>query len=237
MKLKLGLKNNDFEYIKENKVQKIIIQNTRDKGFRFVITDKKAIKELYDILSSAKPVNTKSSLEPDYIFEMDDAGNNVYKFNYVAGLDKKEAGNLYSKDKIYIVSKRIDNDIIKSFWTIRKPKDFKYVYYTSIIEVLKKENINKKNKEKIGINIKDDVDIAKFILSTDLEDFKTDLKNNFSNVELIKDNNSKHNIEVSVDTEGYKSTMYKAVIKISNKNKRTEKNNYIIDEYKIIDGI
>lgn len=50
------------------------------------------------------------------------------------------------------------------------------------------------------------------------------MKNNFSNVELIKDNNANHNIEVSVDTEGYKSTMYKAVIKINNKNKRTEKN-------------
>ncbi|PIH03838.1 hypothetical protein [Clostridium combesii] len=232
MKLKLGLKNNDFEYIKENKVQKIIIQNTRDKGFRFVITDKKAIKELYDILSSAKPVNTKSSLEPDYIFEMDEAGNKAYKFSYIAGLDKKEAGNLYSGDKIYIVSKRIDNDIIKSFWTIRKPKDFKYVYYNSIIEVLKKENINKNNKDNVGINIKDDVDVAKFILSTDLEEFKTDLKNNFSNVELIKDNNANHNIEVSVDTEGYKSTMYKAVIKINNKNKRTEKKYYIVDEYK-----
>lgn len=155
---------------------------------------------------------------------MDEAGNKAYKFSYIAGLDKKEAGNLYSGDKIYIVSKRIDNDIIKSFWTIRKPKDFKYVYYNSIIEVLKKENINKNNKDKVGINIKDDVDVAKFILSTDLEDFKTDLKNNFSNVELIKDNNANHNIEVSVDTEGYKSTMYKAVMKINNKNKRTEKN-------------
>ncbi len=106
----------------------------------------------------------------------------------------------------------------------KKTKDFKYVYYNSIIEVLKKENINKNNKDKVGINIKDDVDVAKFILSTDLEDFKTDLENNFSNVELIKDNNANHNIEVSVDTEGYKSTMYKAVIKINNKKKRTEKN-------------
>lgn len=232
MKLKLGLKNNDFEYIKENKVQKIIIQNTRDKGFRFIITDKNAINELYDILSSAKPAKSKSSLEPDYIFEMDEAGNKAYKFNYIAGLDKKEAGNLYSENKVYIVSKRIDNDIIKSFWTIRKPKDFKYVYYKSIMEVLKKENINKNNKEKIGINIKDDVEIAKFILSTDLEEFKADLKDNFSNVELVNDINAHKDIDVNVDTEGYKSTMYKAVIKVNNNKKRTEKKYYIVDEYK-----
>ena len=37
------MKNNDFEYIKENKINKIIIQNTRDPGYRFIVTDKKEL--------------------------------------------------------------------------------------------------------------------------------------------------------------------------------------------------
>ena len=35
IKLKMGLINKDFEYIKEGKADKIIIQSTRDQGFRF----------------------------------------------------------------------------------------------------------------------------------------------------------------------------------------------------------
>ena len=30
LKIKMGLKNNDFEYISENKIEKIVIQSTRD---------------------------------------------------------------------------------------------------------------------------------------------------------------------------------------------------------------
>ncbi|NEZ47371.1 hypothetical protein FDF74_09215 [Clostridium niameyense] len=232
VKVKFGLKNKDFEYIKENKIQKIVIQNTRDKGFRFVVTDKKAIGELYNILSTAKPASTKSKLEPDYIFEMDEGNNKVHKFNYIAGLDKKDAGNLYSNNRIYIVSKRIDNDIIKSFWTIRKPKDFEDVYYKSIIQVLKKYGVDKNNKNKVGINLKDDVDISKFILSTDLEEFKIDLTNNFKNVSIVTKDDRDYNIVLNIRTEGYKSTMYKAIVNIYNKNNRTEKKYYIMNEYK-----
>lgn len=232
LKVKFGLKNEDFEYIKENKVKKIIIQNTRDKGFRFIVSDKKVIGELYDIMSSAKEIQKKSNLEPDYVFEMDEGNGKTHKFNYIAGLNKKDEGNLYSKNKVYAVSKRIDNDIIKSFWTIRKPKNFKDVYYSSIIETLKKQGISKNNKSNIGINIQDDIDVAKFILSTDLEEFKSNLKNSFNNIELIKDVNKKYDKVVDIKTEGYKSTRYKALISFNDKKKNTEKKYYIINEYK-----
>lgn len=43
LKVKLGLKNNDFEYIKQNKIEKIVIQNTRIKGIGLLYQ----IKELY----------------------------------------------------------------------------------------------------------------------------------------------------------------------------------------------
>ena len=168
MKVKLGLKNNDFEYIKQNKIEKIVIQNTRDQGYRFVVTDKKAIQELYEILSSAKEVKEKSTLKPDYVFEMHEGHNKVHKFNYVAGLDKSNGGNLYSDDKIYIVSKRIDNDIIKNFWNIRIPKDFTDIYYNSILKTLNEYLKDTKSNKSIGINLDEDIDIAKFILSTDL---------------------------------------------------------------------
>lgn len=229
LKVKVGLKNNDFEYIKDGKIKKIIIQNKRDEGFKFIVTDPEAINDLYDILSSAKEVDTKSSLEPDYIFEMYEKGGNVYRFNYIAGLDKKDDGNLYSDDKVYIVSKRIDNDIIKNFWNIRKPIYFEKVYYNSILAVLDK--FIKENKyENIGINVKEDLDVAKFILSTDLEEISIKLKNNYTKVEI--DNSKNHDIYMQVKTEGYKSDVYKAVMNFTNNEDSISKTYYVISRYK-----
>lgn len=212
LEVKMGLKNRDFEYIKQGKIQKIVIQNVRDKGFRFMVTDQNAIKELYDILSTAKIANKKSSLEPDYIFEMDEGNNKIHKFNYVAGLDKTDSGNLYSDNKIYIVSKRIDNDIMENFWTIRKPKDFKEVYYGSISNTLSQYLKDKNKSGSIGVNVKDDVEAAKFILSTDLEDFKSDLNSKFKNVSIEDKDEQNYDINMTIKTQGYKSTLYKAIV-------------------------
>lgn len=230
LKVKTGLKNTDFEYIKQGKIQKIVIQSTRDQGFRFIVTDKNAISELYDILSQAKLATQKSSLEPDYIFEMVE-GNKTHKFSYIAGLDKKDSGNLYSDEKIYIVSKRIDNDIIKSFWTIRKPKDFKEVYYGSIIEALSQYLKNKDKNKSLGVNLRDDVESGKFILSTNLEDFKSNLNNKFKNVKVADKDKENYDIWVTVKTQGYKSTLYKAIVIFWDKNEKSEKRYYIFDKY------
>ncbi|WP_374119047.1 hypothetical protein [Clostridium sp. OS1-26] len=231
IKIKSGLKNTDFEYIKQGKIQKIVIQSTRDQGFRFIVTDQKAIGELYDILSTAKTATQKSSLEPDYVFEMVEGNNKVHKFNYVAGLDKSDSGNLYSNDKIYVVSKRIDNDIIKSFWTIRKPKDFKEVYYGSLIDTLSEYLKDKDKNKSVGVSLKDDVDAAKFILSTDLEDFKGELKDKFNNTSVADKGKENYDVWVTVKTQGYKSTLYKATVVIWDKAEKSEKKYYIYDQY------
>jgi hypothetical protein len=241
LKVKLGMKNNDFEYIKQGKIKKIVIQNTRDPGFRFVVTDQKAILELYDILSSAKETITKSELEPDYIFEMEESPSKIYKFNYIAGLDKEDAGNLYSNDKVYLVSKRIDNDIIKSFWNIRKPKDFAKIYYGAILSSAKKYSDEEGDGRSIGINIYDDVDIAKFILSTDLEAFKYNLETNVSNAELIKIQNGKidpkeYDINMAVKTVGYKTFLYKSEITFWDKKNRVQKKYYVTITDRFKDG-
>lgn len=233
IKIKSGLKNNDFEYMKSEKVKQIVIQSTRDKGFRFVVTNKDVIKETYDILSSGKKVNSKSSLEPDYIFEVHEVGDRVHHFNYVAGLDKKEGGNLYNDEKIYIISSRIDNDILNNFENIRKPRNFKKIYYESILNTIDKylENNKEASSKTIALNLKDDIDIQKFILSSDLEEFKNTLKSKYPNISITeKTNNS--DIVLNIDTEGYKSTVYKSIITFSDsKGKEKPKIYYVIGSY------
>jgi hypothetical protein len=228
LQIRFGLKNLDFEYIKQDKIDKIVIQSTRDLGFRFIVTDKRTIKELYDILSSSKKVDEKSSLEPDYIFEMYEGDETVYKFKYITGLEKTDAGNLYSDegDDIYIVSKRIDNDIIRNLWNLRKPREFEKVYYGSILKVLDtyKDEINKGGK--IGIDISEDIDVAKYIFSTDLENFKENLKAILSNAELVNKNRDDFDILVTVKTQGYKSDKYRSAITVHNNKEKSEQKYY-----------
>lgn len=227
IKTKIGWSNEDFEYIKENKVDKIVIQSTRDTGFRFMVTDKRTISELYNLLSESKRVEGKSQLQPDYIFEMH-LGNEVKKFNYVVGVYDKKIGNFYDDQTSYSVSKRLDNDIIKNLSFIRKPREFEKVYYPSIIEVLKsnREDILK-NGGKVGLDIQGDTDIAQYILSVDLEDFKTNLNEVIPNIGLINLDRDKYDVVVTVKNQGFKTKTFKTIITIDYKKDKSQKINYV----------
>jgi hypothetical protein len=216
--LKLGLKNDNFEYIKQGKIEKVVIQNARDNGFRFVVTDKNTIKELYDILSKAKKADKKSELPSDYIIELYESPAKIYKFNYVAGLDKNNYGNLYSDNQYFTVSSRLDNDIIKNFWNSRKPINFEKIYYKSILDSMSKYKKEVGNYKTISVKIYDDIDVLKYILSVELSDFKSDLKSEYKEAVFIEDANQNENSDVFINvvTEGYMRNLYKSIITFYN---------------------
>lgn len=91
------------------------------------------------------------------------------------------------------------------------PSNFTEVYYGSIIETLNK--YFKDKDKKIGINFNEDIDAARFILSTDLEEFKSELTDKFKNANIGNNDKEKYDVWVTVKTEGYKTTLYKATIK------------------------
>lgn len=233
VKVKMGLKNEDFNYMNQGKIRKIIIQSTRDKGFRFVVTSPQTINEIYDILSSAKVTSTKSTLEPDYVFDLYKSDKVKYdSFYYVAGLDKKDSGNLYNSKKSYIVSGRIDNDIIKDFLDIdakRLPNNFNKVYYPMILQALTQyQNSGVDKNKSIGINFRDDVNALKYVLSTDIEDFKKKLP---ANASIIKDDKVSTDIVEKVETRGYKNDVYKCKITFYDNKTMVQKVYYATGKY------
>ncbi|KEI12825.1 hypothetical protein Z959_03565 [Clostridium novyi B str. ATCC 27606] len=228
IKLKMGFKNKDFEYIKEGRISKVVVQNNRDKGFTFIMTDKNAVNDLYDILSKAKVVDKKITLKPDYTLEFHEGLNKVHKFNYIAGLDKKDAGNLYGDNKIYIVSKRLDDDIMKNFYNIRIPNDFKRVYYTSIINAIKDYRNTIGEDKKIGIDLNDE-EVSKFVLTMDVQEFKEELGKN--DQVISDDDRNKYDITMDITTEGYKKDKFKCIIKFYDKINKKETVYYFINEY------
>lgn len=234
IKYKLGYFNKDFQSMREGKIKKVIIQNTRDSGFSFEITDQNTISELYDILSTSRKVTKKTSLKPDYIFQFVKNAKEVSTYEYVAGIGNPMTGNLFDGNKIYYVSTRLDSDLLSDFWDLDSPKNFDEVYYNSILTAVNyyaKKGIGKK---KMGIDIFDDTDSLKYMLSVNIDQFEKKLKNLYGDkIQLIKDSDDKknYNIIVNVQTAGYKSDVYKSAISITDITDNTESDYYIYNKY------
>lgn len=233
--VKLGMRNTDFDYIVEGKVDKIIIQNSRDTGFRFVVTDSKAINDIYNILRKGKPKEEKTSLDPDYVFEVHMVGDDVKYYNYVVSLDEKKVGNFYNDDIILDISNNLDETILNNLEFIRKPKNFTDIYYNSILDVLKleKDSLNSENN-RVGIDISGDVDCLKYMFSVDLKNFKKEIEDIIPNSDLIDNDADKFDTIITVTNKGYSSKLFKSTITIDNKKDKIYQTYYVkgIYEYK-----
>lgn len=227
-----GSNNKDFEYIKESKVDKIVIQSTRDSGFRFLVKEKSVIDNIYNMLSKAEVVKKKTDLPPDYIFEIH-VGDEEKKFYYITGVKNNEEGNFYDGDNFYRISKRLDNYLMQNMQVIRKPRAFTEIYYNSILDVMKKEKDElRKDNARVGIDILGDRDCTKYMLSSDIENFKEDLKKVVPNASIMNHNRDDFDIIVTVRNYGYTSTTFRTIVTVENKLDHTEKKFYVDGIYK-----
>lgn len=228
--VKLGLKNNDFEYIKENKVNQIIIQSTRDAGFRFVVTDKNAINDIYNIVSSGRIKESKSKLDADYIFDIY-IGEEVKSYKYVVSASDSDAGNFYDDKKAYLISKNLDDTIIKNLSFVRKPRDFEDVYYKCILDVLEEKKDSLKKDNKVGVNIAGDVDCLKYMFSIDLEQFKKDIDKILPGTTLVENNSDDFDTVITVKNRGYSSKIFKTTITVDDKKNKIYETYYVSAVY------
>ena len=225
IKGKFKSENNYFNNV--GQVDQISIQSIRDNSFKFLVTDDKAIINMYELLSKAKISETRSELEPDYIFEIK-LGDEIKKFNYVVGAYE---GNFYDDEMSFSVSKRLDEGILQNLSIIRKPREFEYIYYEPIIDVI--ENLSKTldyKNSRVGVDIKGDVDCLKYIFSTDLESFIQRAKKTAPNIEIIDNNESEFDIIVRVKNRGHSTTQYKSNITVESKNDTQHYYYYVVGE-------
>lgn len=226
---RLTYKNQDFEFVNKKMISKVVIQSTRDKGFRFLVTDEKTIAELYNSLSSAMPVGQKKELEPDYIFEFHNYDTTIRKFYYIAGASNDDSkGNLYNDEKTYLVMNRIDNEIIKNLLALRKPAVFSQGYYGGITTLLKRVKQDYPDKS-IAVMINEDTEMLKYHLSYEIRDFETELKN--MGISLVR-KNTDADVVMNVHTVGYNSKLIKIEGEVKDNIIRKEKNYYLRSDYK-----
>lgn len=229
--VKVGFKNTDFDYLLQNKVDKIIIQSSRDAGFRFIVNDQSAIQNIYKILSKGNIKNEKTSLDPDYVFEIH-MGDEVKSYNYVVSVDERGVGNFYDENNSYLVSKSLDDSITQNLSFIRKPREFEDIYYNSILQVLelKKDELSK-GDNKVGIDITGDVDCLKYMFSVDLKKFEKNLDKVVAGTKLINNNSEEFDTVITVKNKGYSSKKFRTVITVDNKKDKVYETYYVVGNY------
>lgn len=227
IKSKLKRNNGYFDYLGSNQVDQISIQSVRDESFKFLVTDEKAILNMYELLSKAKVSESKSDLQPDYIVKIT-MGDEVKQFNYVVGAYE---GNFYNDEMSFTVSKRLDEGILQNLSIISKPRDFEYIYYEPILDIINNlSNTLDYENSKIGVDIKDDVDCLKYIFSTDLESFLKEAQKNAPNIEIIDNNESDFDIIIRIKNRGYSTTQYKSNITVEDKKEKEQYYYYVVGE-------
>ncbi len=227
LKIKYGYKNTDFEFLKNEDMKTIIIQSTRDKGFRFVVRDQATILELYESLSTAKVVEEVIAYDADYVFEFHNLDGDIYYYEYVAGVSEEQKANFYNADKSYLVTDRIDNNLIRNLYSIRKPKYFEDIYYGSLVELVRMVKAEYGNQT-IGVKVHEDLPILKYQLSKDLEKFKLDLEDVGA---ILLQEGDTADLILDVGTRGFTTITYKAVVNVIDSANYTEKEYYIFGTY------
>ena len=221
---KLGFKNEYFEKFQSQNIDEISIQSARDPGFKFIVTEPKAIGDMYNLLYNSKDSESKTELSTDYIFEFK-IGDEVEKFNYIVGAHE---GNFYNETNSFTVSSRLDEGIMKNLSFIRKPRDFEYIYYNSILNVL---NLKKKEftdtPHKVGIDIQGDIECLKYVFSTDIEEFLKKARKTIPDIDLVNNNPSDFDVVLTVKNKGYDSTKYRTKISVDNKKDKIQEDYYI----------
>lgn len=225
--IKSGFKNKNNYFDNVAQVDQISIQSVRDKSFKFLVTDEKAIENMYKLLAKAEVSEVKSDLQPDYIFEVK-LGDVIKKYNYVVGAYE---GNFYDDETSFTVSKRLDEGILQNLSIIRKPRDFEYIYYEPILDVINTLSKTLELKDrKVGIDIKEDVDCLKYIFSTDLDNFLQRAKKTAPNIEIIDNNASDFDIIIRIKNRGHSTTEYKSNITVEDKKENVEYYYYVVGE-------
>lgn len=221
---KMGLRNEYFEKFQAENIDQISIQSVRDPGFKFIVTEAKAIGDMYELLYESKDSETKTELAPDYIFEFN-MGDKVERFNYIVGAHE---GNFYNETNNFSVSSRLDEGIMKNLSVIRKPRDFEYIYYNSILKVLE---LNKKEftdaPHKVGVDIQGDIECLKYVFSSDIEEFLKKARKIVPDIALVENNASDFDVVLTIKNKGYDSTTYRSKISVDNKKDKAQEDYYI----------
>lgn len=99
--------------IENTPIQLVTVTNKRFAG-KYTIVDKKIVERFKNSVLRAKDVSETNKLDPDFTFDFYDQTKKIASFNYIAGINDDEVGNLIDEEgNIYHINPSVEDEFIK----------------------------------------------------------------------------------------------------------------------------
>lgn len=184
---------------------KIVFINKKENTLKFTVLDPKVIDQIGDIIGRGKTVTISPEVEADYDIKFYLPGGKERVFSYWIGASEYSRGVNFCDDNgaFYMIPETMDSYIINSTRMFNRPKSFTNLYVSVLSKSIELLDKNKEGKTVVGIDIKSDRKIRKYMTSFEQEDIMSEISVKGYSVVPITDSD-KNDYSISFLTNIYK---------------------------------
>lgn len=212
---KTGLDNSE--------IQLVTVTNKRFAG-KYTIIDKKIVDRIKNTILKAKDVSEANKLDPDFTFDFYDQTKKVATFNYIAGINDNETGNLIDEQgNIYHINPSIEDEFIKRLLNKSDNGSGKMApeYYISLIkDLIKKSDVG--DNSTIVVDIRKDYLVTRQLTSVEQKRILDSIDER--NIKIVfPTETEKWDYMFVIRTEQFMNNTSKATITVTDKENRVTK--------------
>lgn len=221
--------------IDSSEINQVTVTNKRFAG-KYTIIDKKIVDRFKSTVLKAKDVSGTNKLDPDFTFDFYDQTKKVATFNYIAGINDNELGNLIDEEgKIYHINTSIENEFLKRLLNKSDNGNSHMApeYYISLIkDLIKKSDVP--DNSTIVVDIRKDYLVTRQMTSVEQKRILDSIDER--NIKIVfPTETEKWQYMFVIRTEQFMNNISKATITVTDKDKKITKyvyeGNFIKDKW------
>lgn len=195
-------------------IDRVIITSTRNAA-KYTIVDLKSISRIKGNILKAKDANKDTKLEPDFIFKFFEGRKEAASFEYIAGINDKDEGNLIDdKGSLYNISSIIEDEFLKRIMRKTSSKNVPE-YYISLIELIL-EKTNAQHGSTVVVDVIKDYTVTKSILSVEQKRILDSVDKKGIKIILPSEKDG-YDYYIKINTSSYTDIASKGTVSVKNK--------------------
>lgn len=195
-------------------VDRVIITSTRNAA-KYTIVDLKSISRIKANILKAKDAKKDTKLEPDFTFKFFEGRKEAAIFEYIAGINDSDEGNLIDdKGNLYNISSIIEDEFLKRIMRKTSSKNVSE-YYISLIElILEKTNVQENST--VVVDVIKDYTVTKSILSVEQKRILDSVDKRGVKI-ILPSEEDKYDYYIKINTSSYTNITSKGTVSVKNK--------------------
>lgn len=206
-----------------SEIHLVTVTNKRFAG-KYTIIDKKVVDRFKNIVLKGKDVTVTNKLDPDFTFDFYDQTKKVATFNYIAGINDNETGNLIDEQgRVYHIKSSIEDEFLKRLLNKSDNGSGQMApeYYISLIkDLIKKSNVP--DNSTIVVDIRKDYLVTRQLTSVEQKRILDSIDER--NIKIVFPTETEvWDYMFEIRTEQFMNNTSKATITVTNKDKSTSR--------------